>query len=104
MRTLTSDKNKDYQQQADPELPVLRRQLRNEILDELVDKRTDQSTVQIARSPDHKDHEAIRRALKRNGIQRNELLCLCQDRACDSCVRAGDGVNRHKTWIDRNTN
>src|SRR5208282_2236899 len=69
---LTADQHDDDEHEANPELPILRRQGRDPVLQEFIDQRADQAAIEITGAADDEDEEKISRTLEREHIERAE--------------------------------
>src|SRR5688572_19975498 len=81
-----------HQQQADPEVPVLRVQARELVARHHVDDGADQAAVEPAGAAEDQDHQDVRRAAKREGFQRDRGSGVREQRAGDAGHHRGDGV------------
>src|SRR5579871_438800 len=83
---LTPDENDGDEQQADPELPVARREIGQIVLQQPVDQGADEAAIKIAGAADDEDQENVGRALNRKHGERSEGLGLGQQTPGDPGV------------------
>ena len=69
---LAADQHDHDQHEADPELPVLRREGREQFLQHLEHHRADQAAIEIAGAADDQHQQQIGRALEGEHVERGE--------------------------------
>src|SRR5258707_7929319 len=81
--TLPPDDHDGDEQQADPKLPVTRREVGEIILQQPVDQSADEAAIEIAGAADDEDQQDVGRTLDRQHGERREGLSLRQQAARD---------------------
>ena len=71
---LAADQHDHDQHQADPELPVLRRQGRQDILQRLVDDGAGDAAIEIAGAADDQHQQHVGRAMEVEHVERGEAV------------------------------
>src|SRR5262245_3808156 len=95
------EQHQQDEQQADPVLPILRVEGRERVLDQFERHGADQPAVEIAGAADDQDEQEVGRALEREHVERGESGGLRQQRAGDTRIERGEGVNCDEPRIDR---
>ena len=85
---LAADQHDHDEHQAEPELPVLRRELASQSCISLNSDRADETAVQIAGAADDQHQQQVGRAVEREHVERREGRGLRQQRAGDAGIDA----------------
>src|SRR5712691_750116 len=102
LQALAPDEDDHHQHEADPELPVLRRQAREPVLHQLEDQRADDAAIEIAGAADDQHQEHVGGALEREHVERGKLRRLREQGAGDAGIARGDGVDRDQAAVHGN--
>ena len=102
LQALAADQHQDDQDQADPELPVLRRPGRQHVLQQLEGDRADQPAIEIAGAADHQHQQQVGGAVEREHVERGQRRRLGREPAGDAGIERRDGVDRDQPAVDRN--
>ena len=91
---LAPDEHQHDQEQAEPEVPVLRRPRRDQVVQQLEDDRAEDAAVEIAGAADDEDEQHLGAAMEVEDVERGEAGRLREQRAGRAGDRAGEGVDR----------
>ena len=91
---LAPDEHQHDQEQAEPEVPVLRRPRRDQVVQQLEDDRAEDAAVEIARAADDEDEQHLGAAMEVEDVERGEAGRLREQRAGRAGDPSGEGVDR----------
>ncbi len=87
-QALAADQHQHDEEQAEPEVPVLRRPGRDQVVQQLEDDGAEDAAVEIAGAADHEHQQHLGAAVEVEHVERGEAAGLRQQRA----GRAGDAA------------
>ena len=99
-RRCAADQHDHDQHEADPELPVLRRDGGKHLLQHPEHHGADQAAIEIAGAADHQHQHQIGRALEREHVERGQRRGLGEQRAGDAGIERGQRVDRDQAPVD----
>ena len=102
VQALASDQHDHHQHEADPELPILRREIGKEFLQHPEHDGADQPAIEIAGAADHQHQHQVGRALEREHVERRQRRGLGEQRAGYSGVERRQRVDRDQAPVDGN--
>src|SRR5271168_4800162 len=103
LHPFAADQHDHDQHEADPELPVLRREAGDPVLQEFVDHGADQAAIEIAGAADDQDQKKIGRAFERQHVKRAEGGRLREEAAGNAGESGGCRIDHDQPAVDGNT-